>query len=60
MREIVKAAVDPLYTYLVLKQSDHAAYEALLSLGERYTTAWDELVLTKNLRADFQFPPSRS
>jgi hypothetical protein len=34
---------------MVLKQSDHAAYEALLSLGERYTTAWDEPVLTKNI-----------
>lgn len=47
MREIMKSAVDHLYTFLVLKQSDHAAYEALLSLGERYTTARDEPVLTK-------------
>ena len=47
MREIMKSAVDHLYTFLVLKQSDHAAYEALLSLGERYTTAWDQPVLTK-------------
>jgi hypothetical protein len=49
MREIMKNAVDHLYTFLVLKQSDHDAYEALLSLGERYTTAWDEPVLTKNI-----------
>ena len=49
MREIMKSAVDQLYTFLVLKQSDHAAYEALLSLGERYTTSWDEPVLTKNI-----------
>ena len=49
MREIMKSAVDHLYTFLVLKQSDHAAYEALLSLGERYTTAWDEPVLTKKV-----------
>ncbi len=49
MREIMKSAVDHLYTFLVLKQSDHAAYEALLRLGERYTTAWDEPVLTKKV-----------
>ena len=49
MREIMKNAVDHLYTFLVLKQSDHDAYEALLSLGERYTTAWDEPVLTKKV-----------
>jgi hypothetical protein len=49
MREIMKNAVDHLYTFLVLKQSNHKAYEALLSLGERYTTAWDEPVLTKKL-----------
>jgi hypothetical protein len=49
MREIMKSAVDHLYTFLVLKRSDHAAYEALLSFGERYTTAWDEPVLTKNI-----------
>ena len=48
MREIMKAAVDRLYTFLVLKQRDHSAYEALLTLGERYTTAWDEPVLAKN------------
>ena len=49
MREIMKSAVDRLYTFLVLKQSDDAAYEALLGLGERYTTEWDEPVLTKNI-----------
>ncbi len=49
MREIMKSAVDHLYTFLVLKQSDHAVYEALLRLGERYTTAWDEPVLTKKV-----------
>lgn len=48
MRQIMKSAVDHLYTFLVLKQSDHVAYEVLLSLGARYTTAWDEPVLTKN------------
>jgi hypothetical protein len=49
MRQIMKAAVDQVYTFLVLKERDPKAYEALLSLGERYTTAWDEPVLTKNL-----------
>ena len=48
MRQIMKAAVDRLYTFLVLKEHDRNAYEALLTLGEQYTTAWDEPVLTKN------------
>jgi hypothetical protein len=48
MRQIMKAAVDRLYTFLVLKQNDQTAYEALLSLGERYTTAWDAPVFTKH------------
>jgi aspartokinase len=48
MREIMKSAVDRLYTFLVLKQSDHAAYEVVLSLGERYTTAWDEPTFSKD------------
>lgn len=47
MRDIMKAAVNRLYTYLVLKQHDPSAYEELLSLGERYTIAWDEPVFTK-------------
>jgi hypothetical protein len=49
MRQIMKAAVDQVYTFLVLKERDPKAYEALLSLGERYTTAWDEPNLTKKL-----------
>ncbi len=49
MREIMKTAVDRLYTFLVLKQSDHAAYEALVSFGERYTTAWDDPTLTRDI-----------
>ncbi len=48
MRRIMKAAVDRVYTFLVLKEQDRKAYDALLSLAERYTTAWDEPVLTKN------------
>lgn len=47
MRQIMKAAVDRLYTFLVLKEHDQKAYEALLSFGERYTTAWDEPVFSK-------------
>lgn len=47
MRQIMKAAVDRLYTFLVLKQRDGKAYEAMLSLGERYTVAWDEPVFSK-------------
>jgi hypothetical protein len=47
MRQIMKAAVDRLYTFLVLKHRDQKAYEELLSFGERYTTAWDEPVFTQ-------------
>jgi hypothetical protein len=50
MRSITKNAVDHLYTYLVMKQNDKAAYDALLTFGARYTTAWDEPVLTKAVR----------
>jgi hypothetical protein len=50
MRLIMKAAVDRMYTFLLLKESDKAAYEAVLSFGERYTAAWDEPVLTKAVR----------
>jgi hypothetical protein len=48
MRDIMKSAVDRLYTFLVLKQSDHKAYEGLVTFGEQYTKSWDEPVLTKN------------
>ena len=47
MRRIMKAAVDRMYTFLVLKQRDDKAYESLLSFGERNTTDWDEPVFTK-------------
>jgi len=50
MRSIMKNAVDHLYTYLLLKENDKAAYEALLSFGARYTTAWDEPSLKKAVR----------
>jgi hypothetical protein len=48
MREIMKTAVDRLYTFLVVKQSDHDAYEGLLNFGELYTREWDEPALSKN------------
>jgi hypothetical protein len=48
MRQIMKAAVDRVYTFLVLKKYDRKAYGGLLSFGEQYTNAWDEPVLTKN------------
>jgi hypothetical protein len=50
MRSIMKSAVDHIYTYLLLKENDEAAYDALLTLGEKYTRAWDEPVLTKAVR----------
>ena len=50
MRSIMKTAVDRMYTYLVMKESDKAAYDALLSFGEKYTKAWDEPTLTKAIR----------
>jgi len=43
-------AVDRIYTYLLLKESDKAAYDTLLSFGEKYTKAWDEPTLTKAIR----------
>jgi hypothetical protein len=46
----MKTAVDRIYTYLLLKESDKAAYDALLSFGGKYTTAWDEPSLTKDIR----------
>ena len=49
MREIMMAAVGRLYTFLVLKQTNHAAYEELLSFGERYTKAWDDPTLTREI-----------
>jgi hypothetical protein len=49
MRQIMKAAVDRVYTFLVLKERDPKAYEALLRLGQRYARTWDEPVLTKDL-----------
>ncbi|MCU1305960.1 MAG: hypothetical protein JWN45_655 [Acidobacteriaceae bacterium] len=49
MRQIMKAAVDRLYTFLVLKQHEQEAYDALLSLGERYTTAWDDPVFSRGV-----------
>jgi hypothetical protein len=50
MRSIMKNAVDHMYTYLLLKENDKAAYDALLTLGTRYTTAWDEPVMTKAIK----------
>ena len=50
MRSIMKAAVDRMYTYLLLKENDKPAYEALVSFGDKYTRAWDETVLTKDIR----------
>ena len=49
MREIMKNAVDHVYRFLLLKENDPKAYEALLRLGERYTRDWDEPILTKKL-----------
>jgi hypothetical protein len=46
-----------MYTYLLLKENDEAAYDALLSFGARYTTAWDEPVLTKAIRGISDFSP---
>lgn len=47
MRQIMKSAVDHLYTFLVLKKNDEKAYETLIAFGERYTVVWDEPVLTR-------------
>jgi hypothetical protein len=47
---IFLAAVDCVYTVLPLKQTDEAAYEAILCFGEKYTRAWGEPNLTKAVR----------
>ena len=54
MRDIVKSAVDCLYTFLVLKQRDHSAYDGVLTFGEQYTRSWDEPVLTKLSKRSFR------
>src|SRR5438309_3878914 len=46
MRQIMKTAVDRMYTFLLLKETDPKAYEALLTVGQMYTTARDEPTLT--------------
>jgi hypothetical protein len=50
MRSIMKAAVDRIYTYLLMKENDKAAYDVLLSYGAKYTRAWDEPSLTEDIR----------
>ena len=50
MRSIMKTAVDRMYTYLIMKESNKTAYDALLSFGEKYTKAWDDPSLTKAIR----------
>jgi hypothetical protein len=50
MRSIMKAAVDRIYTYLLLKENDKAAYDALLSYGAKYARAWDAPSLTEDIR----------
>jgi hypothetical protein len=52
----MKTAVDRMYTYLLLKENDKAAYDALLSFGEKYTRAWDEPSLTKAIRGTSNSP----
>lgn len=49
MRQVMKNAVDHVYTFLVLKEHDPKEYQALLNFGKRYTSAWDEPVLIKQL-----------
>jgi hypothetical protein len=49
MREIMKAAVDHMYTFLIMKDTDPKGYEALLKIGEMYSAAWDEPKLTKDV-----------
>src|ERR1700733_15713024 len=49
MQQIMKNAVNHVYTFLVLRERDPKGYQALLNLGERYTSVWDEPVLTKKL-----------
>jgi hypothetical protein len=57
MRSIVKNAVDHIYTYLLMRENDKVAYDGLLSFGERYTTVWEEPVLTKAVRGISESSP---
>jgi hypothetical protein len=50
MQSIMKSAVDHMYTYLLLKENDEAAYDVLLSFGAKFTKAWDEPSLTEDIR----------
>lgn len=47
MREIMKAAVDRMYTFLLLV--DPKAYEALLKVGETYASSSDEPTVTSDI-----------
>lgn len=42
MRLIMKTAVDRVYSFLMLKETDPALYQQLMRHGERFTQTWDE------------------
>ncbi len=41
MKEIMKAAVNTVYSLLWTRENDSEAYAKSLALGERYTQRWD-------------------
>jgi hypothetical protein len=42
MKRIMQNAVDQVYRLLALKENDPEKYEAMIELGSKYTTAWDD------------------
>ena len=49
MKQIMKAAVDRVYSLLLLREKDPSRYAALIQFGESIAASWDEPKLT----ADF-------
>ena len=50
MKAIMKAAVNTIYRFLWLRNSDPAAYNEKLALGRRFTLHWDDPELKEPMR----------
>jgi hypothetical protein len=46
MMQIMRAAVDRVYSLLLLREKEPSRYEALVQFGETFTTSWGEPKLT--------------
>jgi hypothetical protein len=47
MRQIMKTAVDRMYTLLLLKAADDEAYQSVITKGTQLTIAWDKPAITE-------------